>query len=512
MSEAKAKMEVDKKAAIYEEELRVTQILDLIPAHIYWKHKNEYYLGCNKQQRLTLGKDLTGTSEYDGFPKDEADKIHENDQYVLDHGSFAGEELGTDANGVTKTYFSSKTRLLNSKGEVTGLVGITVDINDNKEKDRLEKEILKSERLVYETERIQQQKFKKVVDQAVHDLGSPLMVLNFLIPGCSGLPENQRDMLARAISRIYDISRNLLNYADKPFEELSGSQKTKPSPTLVGIAILEIFSEKRFEYSQLPIEFTAHIDQKDYFTTIHISETDLKRTLSNIINNSVDALKEDANGKINVDLYLLPDRQVQIIISDNGNGMPEEVRHKILSNTRVTAGKDDGHGIGFSQIWDTVKSGNGTLEIESEQGKGTKIILIFPQVSPEDWLCTRISLFSDDTVIILDDEQSIHGAWESKFAKEAPSINRRHFNHGAEVVKFIGALSSEEKDKLFLLTDYELLRQGINGLDVIRKTNIQRSILVTSHYNDQKVRKQAEQANTKILPKVIAVGINIDIC
>lgn len=50
----------------------------------------------------------------------------------------------------------------------------------------------------------------------------------------------------------------------------------------------------------------------------------------------------------------------------------------------------------------------------------------------------------------------------------------------------------------------------LHGLDVINKTGIRNSILVTSHYNNPEVRDLAKLSNTKILPKPLASEIPIN--
>ncbi|HLX54507.1 MAG TPA: ATP-binding protein, partial [Aquella sp.] len=104
-----------------------------------------------------------------------------------------------------------------------------------------------------------------------------------------------------------------------------------------------------------------------------------KRAISNIINNAVDAFDNRA-GEIIVSLNTI-DNEVQIIIEDNGSGMPEAVREKILNHISVTNGKANGHGIGYTQIQDMLAKNNGTLQIQSRQNIGTKIILTFPKAT-----------------------------------------------------------------------------------------------------------------------------------
>lgn len=501
ISAVKQRMELDKKAALLEEEIKISQILDFVPAHIYWKHKNEYYLGCNKRQReFAGGGDWFGKTEYDFFPKEEADKIHEADQHVLDYGSFSGEEMGTDVNGITKTYFSSKTRLLDSKGEVIGLVGTTVDISDTKEKERL-----MLENQAHQIAKEQQEKYHKIVNQVVHDIRSPLATMTMILPLCDTLPEDKRNVLNLAAGRISDIANQMLSHF-KP-DENEPIYEFKPISNLVSTDIFQIIAEKRYEHSQLPIDFITNITQGGHFAFIKIDHRAFKRSLSNLINNAVDACSS-SNGMITIYLDAMDDK-VQIIIQDNGKGMPETIKTKLLNNVSITSGKSGGHGIGFSQVQDILAASNGKIAIESEIDKGTKITLTFPQIAQPQWICNSIELTSKDLVVILDDDPSIHGAWEARFTQAIPNIQRKHFDQGNDAISFINRLSPVEKSKVFLLTDYELLNQGLHGIDVITKTQIKRSILVTSHYNRPDLQNSAKPSGTKILPKLLASYVPI---
>ncbi|MDR3253541.1 MAG: hypothetical protein LBT07_01075, partial [Endomicrobium sp.] len=53
---------------------------------------------------------------------------------------------------------------------------------------------------------------------------------------------------------------------------------------------------------------------------------------------------------------------------------------------------------------------------------------------------------------------------------------------GLEAVEYINSI--QEKDKIFLLADYDLRNQDINGIDVIEKCSLQKqAVIVTSAYS-----------------------------
>lgn len=358
---------------------------------------------------------------------------------------------------------------------------------------------------------IEQEKFVKIANQVVHDVRSPLSSLLMIVKCCAEIPETYRIALREAAISIGDIANNLLNqYQSKETESPESVDICKTM--LVSAVLLEVLTEKKYQYHHSPAKFDYEFNQEGYFAFIEIQPSAFRRTVSNLINNSVDAFEGKA-GKVTVKLQA-DKEQVKIIIEDNGKGMPKEIADKILQNVAVTYGKSDGHGIGLSQVRETLQRHKGEMGILSEINHGTQIILTFPRVHAPSWTAEVIRLLPDDWIIILDDDTSIHRAWETRFEAilaKYPELKLKHFDAADETIKFIESLPEQQRKKIFLLTDFELLKQELTGLHVVEKTKIPRSILVTSHYANKDVLEQAARLNTKILPKQLASEILIDI-
>ncbi|HMT02811.1 MAG TPA: hypothetical protein PKD00_05800, partial [Burkholderiales bacterium] len=91
--------------------------------------------------------------------------------------------------------------------------------------------------------------------------------------------------------------------------------------------------------------------------------------------------------------------------------------------------------------------------------------------------------------------------------KETPTIKVKHFLNAADAVDFIN--SQDNKRRICLLTDYELLNQKLNGLELINRTQIKRAILVTSYYDKLEIREKAAKFSIKILPKSLNFAVPI---
>lgn len=70
--------------------------------------------------------------------------------------------------------------------------------------------------------------------------------------------------------------------------------------------------------------------------------------------------------------------QVILSISDNGGGIPEEIRDKILQPFFTTKKGTDGTGLGLSITHDIVKAHGGELRVETAEGKGSEFRISLP--------------------------------------------------------------------------------------------------------------------------------------
>lgn len=500
-------------------------IADSFPTPVYWNSLNSTVWGVNEQVIKAAGaksrEEFVGKTVYELYSKEIAEKIVKHNKIVVETGKMLSQEekIQDISTGQIKYFNAFKAPLRDEDGKIIGTLGTSIEITKEKEavalKIAAEKEaaLLRLENERQKAIAQEQEKFRKIAGQVSHDIRSPLACLSMIVQACQDIPERERVALRSAATKINDIANNMLNlYAKKETQPTQNSETEKREAILLSPFILQILTDKKYQYKDLSVTFDHAFTQPGNFCWINIELTTFERMLSNIINNAVDAFDQRA-GQITVHLDA-DDQQVRLVVEDNGKGMRPELVQKIMGQLAVTEGKKDGHGIGLTQVRETLQNNEGQLAIESEVGLGTKMILTFPRVPSQNWVAETMPLKEDDIVIILDDDSSIHLAWDTRFDQilaEYPDLTIKHFEIGQDTLNFINALPPEKKQKVFLLTDYELLKQKINGVDVVNQSAIKRSILVTSHYANKSVRNSAIQAGTQILPKQLAHDINISI-
>jgi signal transduction histidine kinase len=482
----------------------------ILPTPFYWMNAQGVVLGINELGLQAMGTthEIIGKKPYAFYKPEIAEHILKHNAEVMRKGEIlAQEEWIEDITTKKRKCFSSvKAPLYDDEGTILGIVGTSIEITAQKEAESLKLENERQQIALQEKE-----KFAQLASQVVHDINSPLQALTTIIPRCDGVPEEDRITLIRATERIADITHNYLsNFRHQ--REKTGTAEVEPrQPLLVSYRLIELLSEKKAEYQNHPVTFNTIITHGTEFAFIQCQITEFQRALSNLINNAVDALEGKANGVVTIQLTVNGDAVV-IEIADNGRGMPSVIKERMRRRQSFSSGKENGHGLGLQQVWDMLDYNEGEMDVQSTPCKGTTIKLTFTIVAAPDWIAKEIRLTPDRIIVILDDDESVHGAWNIRFTSlctSYPTLRLYHFIQGQEILDFLTTLSQEEKNHVVFLSDYDLLHQDRNGLQIIEASGIKGATLVTSYYSNQKVRAEADRLGVRILPKLMAATIPV---
>ena len=113
------------------------QTINKMPVHFYWKDLDFRYIDCNELYAKKLGlaspKDIVGQTDYNIFAKSKADEIRKNDLEVIQTGQpCLIEEENFNPSNERVIYLTQKMPLLDNKGMIVGLAGISFDITSRK--------------------------------------------------------------------------------------------------------------------------------------------------------------------------------------------------------------------------------------------------------------------------------------------------------------------------------------------------------------------------------------------
>jgi signal transduction histidine kinase len=344
-----------------------------------------------------------------------------------------------------------------------------------------------------------------VSNQVAHDIRSPLAALEMISADLTQLPEDTRAVTRNAINRIRDIA-NSLSFKNDPSSlcenKIENIRHSHLEVVLLSPIIDSIVSEKRLQYrNHIGIEIFFDQNKQSYGLFAKVNVIEIKRAISNIINNSIESFT-NYNGRITISLTSLDEHNI-IEISDSGKGIPSEIL-PMLGHRGNSFGKNTGSGLGLSHAKETMHALGGDLLITSEADVGTIIKLIFHTENPPSWFVPEIYLNNEQQIIIFDDDQTVHEIWRSRLDQilgENPNIKLRNFAASDQFRNFFRNNFDDLENAIFCM-DFEIKGESGSGLDLIEQLGIERqSILITSHYDEPIIQERCSAKGVRLLPK-----------
>ena len=140
----------------------------------------------------------------------------------------------------------------------------------------------------------------------------------------------------------------------------------------------------RAKDNQFTADFTTDFDER--IEKINVVPQDTGRVLLNLFNNAFYALNEkrktaDKGYRPLLTVQTKPvDDGIEIVVKDNGSGIPRSIADKIFQPFFTTKPTGQGTGLGLSLSYDIItKAHNGSIVVESEEGEGSVFRIVLPK-------------------------------------------------------------------------------------------------------------------------------------
>lgn len=207
-----------------------------------------------------------------------------------------------------------------------------------------------------------------------HDIRSPISAMNLVIGSLKELPDAKRTLLTEAVKRVNDIANDLLT---KSREMNKVSSTHSIAPVKIGelhACVDDILKEKRIQYQDEEIDFLVTQEAQRGIVEVRLEPVKFKRIISNLLNNSIEAL--DGDGRIEISLSQTSSHLV-VQIKDNGRGIPMDVLPKLMTEG-FTHGKSNGNGLGLFTARRDIESWGGNITLMSSVESGTTVSIRLP--------------------------------------------------------------------------------------------------------------------------------------
>lgn len=330
-----------------------------------------------------------------------------------------------------------------------------------------------------------------------HDIRSPLGALQIATQNLLGLNPKQKTIIHRATERISEIVSELeliRTIGEKPEKE----NELVTSQSVLTL-VQTIIQEKRTQYAtNSNLAFVSKFSNDAFLIFSKINSSEFKRALSNLIDNSVEALRSE--GQIGVSLEQR-DNKIILVITDHGCGISPENLSKVMQKGFTS--KATGSGLGLYYAEKTIRTAGGAISISSKLNVGTTVTVELPCSEPPAWYVPTIEVPKNGTVVILDDQESSHLAWRLKLdeLKEQGEIfNVVQFKSSNDLLRWHKNVSPVER--ILYLFDYDLGFAEKTGLDLARELKVEKNtLLVTGHFDSEDIQRRCIQARLGLVSK-----------
>jgi PAS domain S-box-containing protein len=304
------------------------------------------------------------------------------------------------------------TFIRNTEGNAVGILGITQDITERKhteeEKKKLEMQLIQTQKM---------EALGRFAGGIAHDLNNLLypiiidseILLEESVPNT--ILHQSLHKILNASYRQRDLIRQILSFSRRSEQRLI--------PIRVTPALNETINLLR---SSLPSAIKIRKQIDIHADTILADPTQIQQVIMNLFMNAADAI-EPKRGTIEVKLEnayiessvahpdLKTGQYLTLIVKDTGHGMMPEVMDKIFEPFFTTKEIGKGSGMGLSVVHGILKIHGGSIEVESEPGKGSKFTVLLPITDEEIHIQSpsekALAINEKIKVLLVDDEEII---------------------------------------------------------------------------------------------------------
>ena len=217
------------------------------------------------------------------------------------------------------------------------------------------------------------------VEDASHELKTPLSIIHGHLSLIKRWGKNDPDVLERSIelslnetNRLIDLVSDLLELSRTKEEE---SVKVPLEPINLKSTINDII--ENLQLVNTGYQFLTYLDIKSDFT-LNIVKRHFEQIIIILLDNAIKYSKDEKI--VQVDVHTTSD-QLTIEIKDYGLGIPNEelpfVLNRFYRVDKARGSKQGGHGLGLSIAKRVLDQYKGSLEIDSLEGKWTKVRISF---------------------------------------------------------------------------------------------------------------------------------------
>ena len=355
-------------------------VVDNLPGMLFVKSfPDSRFVLFNRAGEDLLGyarSEYLGKSDYDFFPREQADHFVAKDRAVLESGNIqvTPEEQVTTRDKGVRLLRTIKVPLKDKSGSAQYLLGYSEDITERKAIEQQLRQAVKMEAV------------GQLTGGVAHDFNNLLGViignLDIAAEHAAADPA-QREIIQEALNgalRGAELTRRLLAFSRK--------QPLQPAVIDLNHGLPQIAGMLRRTLGE---QVTVELHPDPGLWPVKVDPAQLDEAILNLAINARDAMPK--GGTISIETHNVrldraytaanpdatPGEHIQLSISDTGAGMSPQVIERCFEPFFTTKGIEKGTGLGLSMVYGFVRQSGGHIKIYSEVGHGTTAKIYLPR-------------------------------------------------------------------------------------------------------------------------------------
>ncbi|HEY4612288.1 MAG TPA: ATP-binding protein, partial [Bacteroidota bacterium] len=213
--------------------------------------------------------------------------------------------------------------------------------------------------------------WKEMAKQVAHEIKNPLTPMKLSVQHLRTAFRDKAPDFGAIVERVTQTVIEQIDALSRIASEFSNFARM-PERTFERVDVHQLLMETVGLFQEIQgVEFRTNFS--DIVPTLVADRDELRRVFINLIRNSVQAMEQ--GGTVSVDTSVVDHRCV-VRLRDTGPGIPPSIQGKVFEPNFST--KTDGTGLGLAICRRIIEDLNGTIELESELGKGTTFTITLP--------------------------------------------------------------------------------------------------------------------------------------
>lgn len=214
----------------------------------------------------------------------------------------------------------------------------------------------------------------KIAAQLAHDIRSPVATMRIILKSLTMIPDSHKTILDASVENMNRIADSFLDQYSNRDES---GKNVSIEVTELSSLLKSLVDEKSLQHKDT--KSLIQLDIPEFFSgfSAKINTTEFGRLISNLINNSIEAMNQPGVVKLTLGMF---GQYIRLSITDTGKGIPAHLLNMVAQGG-LSVGKQNGNGLGISHAKKMIEAWNGSFELQSVEGVGTTVSIMLPRVS-----------------------------------------------------------------------------------------------------------------------------------